>query len=142
MFKNVVFLLPSVLHTGLFTRVKKDVFRNLWLMVMLSFFVMLLTCSAGGVGMVCLQDRSSADQTRLASLAAFQLRCLNHAVRFPRLKRLVYSTCSIHSQENEEVITAFLQQNSSFRLQESTFSITMSFFLLSVLINHFSKLRL
>uniref|UniRef100_H2LEG1 NOP2/Sun RNA methyltransferase 5 n=1 Tax=Oryzias latipes TaxID=8090 RepID=H2LEG1_ORYLA len=76
----------------------------------------LLDPSCSGSGMVCLQDRSSADQTRLASLAAFQLRCLNHAVRFPRLKRLVYSTCSIHSQENEEVITAFLQQNSSFRL--------------------------
>ncbi|KAF6735502.1 putative 28S rRNA (cytosine-C(5))-methyltransferase [Oryzias melastigma] len=76
----------------------------------------LLDPSCSGSGMVFLQDRTAADQTRLASLAAFQLRCLNHAATFPRLKRLVYSTCSIHRQENEDVIAAFLQQNSTFRL--------------------------
>lgn len=81
----------------------------------------LLDPSCSGSGMVCLRDdASSADQeeiqARLASLASFQLRCLNHALRFPRLKRLVYSTCSIHSQENEEVVAACLQQNPGFRL--------------------------
>ncbi|XP_073326279.1 28S rRNA (cytosine-C(5))-methyltransferase [Pagrus major] len=81
----------------------------------------LLDPSCSGSGMVCLrEDASSADQektqARLASLASFQLRCLNHALRFPRLKRLVYSTCSIHSQENEDVVAACLQQNPSFRL--------------------------
>ncbi|XP_058498895.1 probable 28S rRNA (cytosine-C(5))-methyltransferase [Solea solea] len=80
----------------------------------------LLDPSCSGSGMVCLRDNASADQekdqARLASLASFQLRCLNHGLRFPRLKRLVYSTCSIHSQENEEVITACLQENPSFRL--------------------------
>ena len=70
--------------------------------------------------MVCLRDdASSTDQekaeARLASLASFQLRCLNHGLKFPRLKRLVYSTCSIHSQENEDVVTACLQQNPGFR---------------------------
>ncbi|XP_070695781.1 28S rRNA (cytosine-C(5))-methyltransferase [Pempheris klunzingeri] len=81
----------------------------------------LLDPSCSGSGMVCLRDgASSADQeniqARLASLASFQLRCLNHALRFPRLKRLAYSTCSIHSQENEEVVAACLQQNPGFRL--------------------------
>ncbi|XP_061592561.1 probable 28S rRNA (cytosine-C(5))-methyltransferase [Cololabis saira] len=80
---------------------------------------MLLDPSCSGSGMVCLGD-SSADQekdkARLASLASFQLRCLNHGLRFPRLKRLVYSTCSVHSQENEDVVTACLQQNPGFRL--------------------------
>lgn len=81
----------------------------------------LLDPSCSGSGMVCLRDdASSADkeqvQARLASLASFQLRCLNHGLRFPRLKRLVYSTCSIHSQENEEVVAACLQQNPNFRL--------------------------
>ncbi|XP_019963935.2 28S rRNA (cytosine-C(5))-methyltransferase [Paralichthys olivaceus] len=80
----------------------------------------LLDPSCSGSGMVCLRDSTSADQekdqARLASLASFQLRCLNHALRFPRLKRLVYSTCSIHSQENEDVIRSCLQQNPSFRL--------------------------
>ncbi|KAM6928846.1 28S rRNA (cytosine-C(5))-methyltransferase [Lycodopsis pacificus] len=79
----------------------------------------LLDPSCSGSGMVCLRDDASpADQVRarLASLASFQLRCLNHGLRFPRLKRLVYSTCSIHSQENEDVVTACLQQNPGFRL--------------------------
>uniref|UniRef100_UPI003AAECA39 28S rRNA (cytosine-C(5))-methyltransferase n=1 Tax=Centroberyx gerrardi TaxID=166262 RepID=UPI003AAECA39 len=81
----------------------------------------LLDPSCSGSGMVCLRDdASSADrekqQARLASLASFQLRCLNHGLRFPRLQRLVYSTCSVHSQENEEVVTACLQQNPGFRL--------------------------
>ncbi|XP_037100202.1 probable 28S rRNA (cytosine-C(5))-methyltransferase [Syngnathus acus] len=80
----------------------------------------LLDPSCSGSGMVCLQDRTSADPqkdaSRLASLASFQLRCLNHGLRFPRLKRLIYSTCSVHSQENEEVVTACLQQNPGFRL--------------------------
>lgn len=69
--------------------------------------------------MVCLRDNAAADQeqekARLTSLASFQLRCLNHGLRFPRLKRLVYSTCSVHAEENEEVVAACLQQNPSFR---------------------------
>ncbi|XP_020493834.2 probable 28S rRNA (cytosine-C(5))-methyltransferase [Labrus bergylta] len=81
----------------------------------------LLDPSCSGSGMVCLRDDDSTageekNQARLTSLASFQLRCLNHALKFPRLKRLVYSTCSIHSQENEEVVTACLQQNPCFRL--------------------------
>uniref|UniRef100_A0A3Q2XC96 NOP2/Sun RNA methyltransferase 5 n=2 Tax=Hippocampus comes TaxID=109280 RepID=A0A3Q2XC96_HIPCM len=80
----------------------------------------ILDPSCSGSGMVCLQDRSPADPekdaSRLASLASFQLRCLNHGLRFPRVKRLIYSTCSIHRQENEEVVTACLQQNPNFRL--------------------------
>lgn len=86
---------------------------NLYLKIISVFFV-------NPSGMVCIQDdASSADQEavkkRLASLSSFQLKCLNHGLRFPRLKRLVYSTCSIHSQENEEVVAAGLQQNPAFR---------------------------
>ncbi|XP_056130513.1 probable 28S rRNA (cytosine-C(5))-methyltransferase isoform X2 [Lampris incognitus] len=81
----------------------------------------LLDPSCSGSGMVCLrEDAASCDkekeQRRLASLASFQLLCLNHALKFPRLQRLVYSTCSIHTQENEEVVSACLQENPSFRL--------------------------
>lgn len=69
--------------------------------------------------MVCLRDDAPADEeeekARLASLASFQLRCLNHGLRFPRLKRLVYSTCSIHREENEEVVAACLKENPGFR---------------------------
>ncbi|XP_010891877.1 probable 28S rRNA (cytosine-C(5))-methyltransferase isoform X2 [Esox lucius] len=81
----------------------------------------LLDPSCSGSGMVCLRDEVSSsqkekDSRRLKALAAFQLRCLNHALRFPSLQRLVYSTCSIHSEENEQVVAACLQQNPSFRL--------------------------
>ncbi|TNN60292.1 putative 28S rRNA (cytosine-C(5))-methyltransferase [Liparis tanakae] len=79
----------------------------------------LLDPSCSGSGMVCLRDDASSAnqdkvQARLASLASFQLRCLNHGLKFPRLKRLVYSTCSVHRQENEDVVAACLQQNPGF----------------------------
>ncbi|KAM4610833.1 28S rRNA (cytosine-C(5))-methyltransferase [Polymixia lowei] len=81
----------------------------------------LLDPSCSGSGMVCLRDAKEDEDKekelrRLASLASFQLLCLNHALKFPRLQRLVYSTCSIHTQENEEVVAACLQQNPGFRL--------------------------
>lgn len=78
----------------------------------------LLDPSCSGSGMVCLRDEVSEpqDEGRLQALATFQLRCLNHALQFPQVQRVVYSTCSIHSQENEEVVSACLQQNAGFRL--------------------------
>ncbi|XP_051539557.1 probable 28S rRNA (cytosine-C(5))-methyltransferase [Myxocyprinus asiaticus] len=78
----------------------------------------LLDPSCSGSGMVCLRDEFTEPQedVRLQALAAFQLHCLNHALQFPQVQRIVYSTCSIHSQENEEVVSACLQQNPGFRL--------------------------
>ncbi|KAG2459255.1 NSUN5 methyltransferase, partial [Polypterus senegalus] len=60
---------------------------------------------------------ASSSEERLQALARFQQLCLAHALRFPCLKRLVYSTCSLHSQENEDVVAACMQQHEkSFRL--------------------------
>ncbi|KAL6871094.1 S-adenosyl-L-methionine-dependent methyltransferase [Trichoderma novae-zelandiae] len=43
-------------------------------------------------------------EARLEALSAFQLTLLLHAFRFPRAKKITYSTCSVHSQENERVV--------------------------------------
>lgn len=49
-------------------------------------------------------EPSSPLQTRLQSLANFQLKTITHAMRFPSARRITYSTCSIHSEENEAVV--------------------------------------
>lgn len=43
-------------------------------------------------------------EARLEALSGFQLTLLLHAFRFPAAKRVTYSTCSVHSQENETVV--------------------------------------
>ncbi|KAG5986013.1 hypothetical protein E4U43_005738 [Claviceps pusilla] len=48
---------------------------------------------------------------RLEALSSFQLTLLLHAFRFPSAKKVTYSTCSIHSQENEHVVMAALQSD-------------------------------
>ena len=41
---------------------------------------------------------------RLAALSAFQLKLLLHAFEFPKARKITYSTCSIHAEENEHVV--------------------------------------
>jgi len=42
--------------------------------------------------------------SRLEALSAFQLSLVLHAFRFPSARRITYSTCSVHREENEEVV--------------------------------------
>lgn len=49
------------------------------------------------------EDREAKNTARLRSLAAFQLRIVTHALSFPSVKRVTYSTCSEHAIENENV---------------------------------------
>lgn len=56
--------------------------------------------------------KSEKDLTeRLDALAGFQLAILLHAFQFPSAKKVTYSTCSIHSQENEHVVMAALNSD-------------------------------
>ncbi|CCE62492.1 hypothetical protein TPHA_0C03400 [Tetrapisispora phaffii CBS 4417] len=47
-------------------------------------------------------------KTRLSKLASFQFQVVKHAMTFPKARKLVYSTCSIHAEENERVVIDLL----------------------------------
>ena len=51
-----------------------------------------------------------ADANRVESLSNFQVTCLKHFMSFPKVRRIVYSTCSVHAQENEQVIAQVLDE--------------------------------
>lgn len=81
----------------------------------------LLDPSCSGSGMLTRQleepGTGTPSKERLRALAAFQQRALCHALTFPSLQRVVYSTCSICQEENEDVVRDALQQSSgTFRL--------------------------
>ncbi|XP_037010629.2 28S rRNA (cytosine-C(5))-methyltransferase [Artibeus jamaicensis] len=81
----------------------------------------LLDPSCSGSGMLTRQleepGTGTPSKERLRALAAFQQRALRHALTFPSLQRLVYSTCSVCQEENEDVVWDALQQSSgTFRL--------------------------
>lgn len=50
----------------------------------------------------------SSGTKRVKSLASFQTRALQHALSFPNVRRVVYSTCSVYVEENENVIAAVM----------------------------------
>ncbi|EKJ68080.1 hypothetical protein FPSE_11891 [Fusarium pseudograminearum CS3096] len=50
-------------------------------------------------------------ETRLEALSSFQLVLLLHAFRFPSAKKITYSTCSVHVQENERVVMRALESD-------------------------------
>ncbi|XP_068715153.1 28S rRNA (cytosine-C(5))-methyltransferase-like [Montipora foliosa] len=81
------------------------------------------SCSGSGITtrmdrLVDEEQETAEKKKRLESLATFQLSVLNHALSFPLVKRVVYSTCSVHQEENEDVVQAALKANSdSFTLE-------------------------
>ncbi|KAI1766050.1 S-adenosyl-L-methionine-dependent methyltransferase [Hypoxylon sp. FL1150] len=50
-------------------------------------------------------------KARLEALSSFQLTLLLHAFKFPAAKKITYSTCSIHAEENEQVVLKALQSD-------------------------------
>ncbi|KAL6523972.1 putative 28S rRNA (cytosine-C(5))-methyltransferase [Orobanche minor] len=61
-----------------------------------------------------------ADIERLEKLAGFQRKVLKHALSFPGVERIVYSTCSIHQIENEDVVSSVMDLASSLGFQLAT----------------------
>ncbi|KAM9319570.1 28S rRNA (cytosine-C(5))-methyltransferase [Gastrophryne carolinensis] len=77
------------------------------------------SCSGSGIPdrMRVLGDEAGSEKTeRLQALSAFQSRALSHALSFPSVQHVVYSTCSVHQQENEDVVKTVLEQHPNFRL--------------------------
>ena len=86
------------------------------------------SCSGSGIvsrmnNLIDEESGSSEEaEERLKSLAEFQQQVILHAFKFPNVKRVVYSTCSINEQENEMVVEHVLKQNKEFRLVENIMS--------------------
>ncbi|KAG4030513.1 hypothetical protein MFRU_012g02460 [Monilinia fructicola] len=55
-------------------------------------------------GVVTAVDTDAELKSRLAALAEFQLELLLHAFKYPAARKITYSTCSIHAEENELVV--------------------------------------
>ena len=84
-----------------FLRVYPSDFRNVE--------YILVDPSCSGSGMVNRakqpnQSNSNELATRLEKLSNFQVMLLKHALSFPSVRRVVYSTCSVHQEENEMVV--------------------------------------
>ncbi|KXN91668.1 Putative methyltransferase C2C4.06c [Leucoagaricus sp. SymC.cos] len=77
----------------------------------------LLDPSCSGTGIVNRLDHllytenetEDIGQDRLNKLAAFQLKMIKHAMRFPNVQKIVYSTCSVYATENEQVVSSALE---------------------------------
>ncbi|TVU33089.1 hypothetical protein EJB05_24874, partial [Eragrostis curvula] len=65
------------------------------------------------------QDDASTS-SRVKKLSAFQRKALTHALSFPSVEKIVYSTCSIHQAENEDVVNAVLPLATSLGFELAT----------------------
>ncbi|XP_042349616.1 putative methyltransferase NSUN7 [Plectropomus leopardus] len=67
-----------------------------------------------------LQDLSqgSIAQSKLEALVAQQRKDIDHALKFPKVLAVVYSTCSSYQEENEEVVSRALEQANACSEQE------------------------
>ena len=68
------------------------------------------------------QEVLETEEDRIESLAEFQKSVLLHAFTFPNVKKVVYSTCSKHDQENELVVQHVLQNSTNWRLSKDVFT--------------------
>ncbi|KAI0346581.1 S-adenosyl-L-methionine-dependent methyltransferase [Trametopsis cervina] len=69
-------------------------------------------------------EKPEEEEERLQKLASFQLMMIKHAMKFPSVQRIVYSTCSVHATENEHVVREALKtaecQEGRFKLAPQT----------------------
>ncbi|EGV65709.1 RsmB/NOP family class I SAM-dependent RNA methyltransferase [Yamadazyma tenuis] len=71
------------------------------------------SCSGSGIFGRAIEDsleqhKEEISTERLNKLSRFQFSIMKHALSFPGAKKVVYSTCSIHAEENERVVVDLL----------------------------------
>jgi putative methyltransferase len=54
------------------------------------------------------EKKQDVEKSRLLALAEFQKGMILHAMKFPKARKITYSTCSVHAEENEDVVVAVL----------------------------------
>ena len=76
----------------------------------IDFILLDPSCSGSGIRNRN-DDPEVIDERRLERLASLQTRMVTYALtNFPKVQRVTYSTCSIHHQENEQVVETILDQ--------------------------------
>lgn len=71
------------------------------------------SCSGSGVVSIDRQFESSTskvDEARVDRLVEFQIQALTHALSFPQVQVVSYSTCSVYAKENENVVEHVLKK--------------------------------
>lgn len=63
------------------------------------------TCSASGLNII----KDNISPQRIRGLASFQIHLLQFALSFPFVEEVIYSTCSVYEEENEEVVEEALK---------------------------------
>ncbi|KAH3670323.1 hypothetical protein WICMUC_004892 [Wickerhamomyces mucosus] len=69
------------------------------------------SCSGSGIFGRAYDEENPQEaysEERLEKLSSFQFSIVKHALSFKNAKKVVYSTCSIHAQENERVVVDLL----------------------------------
>lgn len=77
------------------------------------------SCSGSGIFGRAFDEQEEIDEEeakeklsqRLEKLSGFQFKIVKHALSFPNVKKLIYSTCSIHDEENEGVVKRLLEDD-------------------------------
>eukprot|EP00923_Selenidium_pygospionis_P022051 GHVN01038120.1.p1 GENE.GHVN01038120.1~~GHVN01038120.1.p1 ORF type:complete len:437 (+),score=38.95 GHVN01038120.1:115-1311(+) len=77
--------------------------------------------SCSGSGMITTPEHLVLKKTsseKFKHLIKMQKKLVNHALSFPKVQRVVYSTCSLNEDENEKVVQSVLRKNPSFELKK------------------------